>query len=102
MFVFDSIFRLGFSVVIVYLLDAVTEGNLTMAYILASALMVIWYLSQLFKQTATIDTQLLLYKLKAGLAMLLYGKVSTLTSYSLKASHSGKISNLLSNDLAAI
>lgn len=102
MFLFDSLCRITFSVVIVYLLEAVVEHKISAAYILSSALLLVWYLSQLFKQGATLNTQIVLCKMKAGLAMLLYAKLSTLTSYSIKTSHTGRISNLLSNDLAAI
>lgn len=40
--------------------------------------------------------------IKAGLAMLLYAKISKVTSYVIKSSELGKITNLLSNDLGVI
>jgi hypothetical protein len=93
---------LAFSVLIVYLFEAVEGQNLTVAYIYTGVLTVLWYLSQLFRQAGTIVTHLVVCQVKSGLAMLLYAKVSTLTAYSIKSSSIGKITNLLSNDLAAI
>lgn len=98
----DSALRLTFSLLIVFLFDAVIQQRLQGAYVLATVLLVIWYLSQLFKQTGNISIQLLFYKMKAGLAMLLYAKLSTMTAYSIKASQTGKITNLLSSDLENI
>lgn len=41
-------------------------------------------------------------KIKCALAMLLYNKISSLTSYVIKASEMGKITNLLASDLGVI
>jgi len=50
----SAIVRLGFSVFILYLLNAVADGDLKMAYIYCAILIVLWYFSQLTKQLATL------------------------------------------------
>ena len=84
--IMDIIFRLGFSVAILYLFEAVVNRNLTLAYIFAAVLVFCWYLSQLFKQTADTESYLLASHIKGGFLMLLYSKVSKLTSYIAKSS----------------
>lgn len=102
LFVVDALCRLTFSVLIIYLFQAVEERNLTIAYIYTGGLTLLWYLSQLLRQEGTIITSLLVNQIKAGLTSLIYAKISSLNSYSIKGSSIGKITNLLSNDLAAI
>jgi ABC-type transport system involved in cytochrome bd biosynthesis fused ATPase/permease subunit len=98
----DSFFRLLFSVFILYLFEAVAEGEHRIAYIYVSVLMVCWYLSQLLKQSSSVITYVLVSRIKTGLAMLLYSKVSKMTSTGIRSAGSGKITNLLANDLSTI
>ena len=65
-------------------------------------MLVFWYLSQLFKHTGDYYSYLFASHLKAAMSMLLYTKVSQLTSFVVKSSDSGMITNLLSSDLTAI
>lgn len=98
----DAACRLAFSALIIYLFQAVIDHNTQIAYIYIAILTVLWYLSQLFKQSGCILTYTLASNIKAGLAMLLYSKISKTTSYVMKSSELGKITNLLSNDLGVI
>lgn len=98
----DSLCRLTFSVLILYLFEAVNNGNTQTAYIYIAIMMTLWYLCQLFKQSGCIVTYTMASNIKAGLAMLLYAKISKVTSYVIKSSELGKITNLLSNDLGVI
>lgn len=82
----DALFRISFSVVILYLFEAVNTSNLTLAYILSAILITLWYASQLMKQSACIVTYILGSQIKGALAMLLYAKISKLTSYVMKNS----------------
>lgn len=62
----------------------------------------IWYCNQVAKQTAFLLSYVLASKIKSALAMLLYSKISSLTSYIIKSEQLGKITNLLASDLGAI
>ena len=54
------------------------------------------------RENAYLKSYVLASKIKSVLAMLLYGKVSSLTSYVIKSSQLGKITNLLASDLGVI
>jgi len=41
-------------------------------------------------------------KIKSGILMLLYGKISSLSSYTIKSSQLGKLINLLASDMGVI
>ena len=101
-FIIDSLFRLGFSVVILYLFESVTDNNLKMAYIYTGVLLILWYCSQLMKQSGCVVTYILASQIKAALAMLLYAKISKMTSYVMKSTELGKVTNLLATDLGVI
>jgi len=89
-------------VLILYLFEAVAAANPTLAYIYSAILAFVFYLSQLFKQKGAVYTYFLVSKLKAALAMLLYAKVSKLTSCVMRSSDAGKLTNLLANDLGVL
>jgi len=94
--------RLGFSVLILYLFDAVAEGNYTIAYIYCAIEIVLWYFRNLFIHMAFIEGSMLASRIKAALAMLLYAKISKMTNYVIKTSELGKITNLLASDFGVI
>lgn len=82
----DALCRLGYSALIMYLFQAVIDNNTQLAYIYIAILVLLWYLSQLFKQSGCILTYTLASNIKAGLAMLLYAKISKTTAYVIKSS----------------
>jgi len=98
----DAIARIGFSILVLYLFNAVGDGNYTIAYIYCSIEIVLWYLSQVFKMVGFIEASILAAKIKASLAMLLYAKISKMTNYAIKSSELGKIINLLASDFGVI
>lgn len=102
LYIIDAILRLGISVIILYLFYAVADGDTQMAYIYVVVIIVILYFSQLAKQTSFLNSYILASKIKSSLAMLLYAQVSSLTSYMIKSSQLGKITNLLASDLGVI
>jgi ABC-type transport system involved in cytochrome bd biosynthesis fused ATPase/permease subunit len=102
LFGIDAIFRLLFSIFIIYLFEVVTGGELKTAYIYCGILAVIWHVSQICKQNAKTDAYVLGRRIKAALAMLLYSKITKLTLYVMKSSEIGKITNLISSDLGVI
>lgn len=101
-YIFDAFIRLAFSILIIYLFTAVNEGDLKIAYVYAAILMLLWYLTQLSKQIGFTESYILASRIKSALAMLLYAKISSLTSYVIKSSELGKITNLLASDLGVI
>ena len=98
----SALLRIGFSVLIYYLLQAVQDRTFTLAYIFCSLLIVCWYLNQLTNQTGSFIGYLLASHIKCGFSMLLYAKISKLTACVLNSSKLGKITNLLSNDLSIV
>ena len=101
-FFFSALFRIGFSVFIFYLLQAVQDRNFSYAYIFCSFLILCWYLLRLTAQSGSLKIYIISSHMKGAYSMLLYSKVSKLTACVLNSSEIGKITNLLSNDLSAI
>jgi hypothetical protein len=103
LFHIDVIFRLAFSVFILRLFQSVEKGEKAMAYIYVGILTGVWYLSQLFKELGMNSAYLLSIRIKSAFAMLLYAKLSKLSSYVLNVSeHRYKIPNLIANVLTLI
>lgn len=100
--IFDACLRIGISVIILYLFTAVSDGETTKSYILSAAICIIWFFLQSLKQQAVVYSYILAARIKSGLLMLLYGKVSALTSYMMKSAQLGKITNLLSSDFTVL
>lgn len=98
----DGMFRMGISVIILYLFDAVADGETQIAYIYVGVIILLLYFSQLTKQTSFLRSYILASQIKSSLAMLLYARISSLTSYVIKSSQLGKITNLLASDLGVI
>lgn len=94
--------RLSFTFLILYLFEAVNDGNHKIAYIYGAILILLWYFSQLLETQGFLLGFLLGNNIRSGLAMLLYSKISSLTSYTMKTQNLGKITNLLSNDLSVL
>ncbi len=93
---------MGISVLILYLFNAVADGEIRMAYIYVAIILIFLYFNQLIKQTSFLQSYVLASRIKSSLAMLLYAKISSLTSYVIKSSQLGKITNLLASDLGVI
>ena len=64
--------------------------------------MVLWYFYMLTYQTADYLCYILASNVKGAMAMLLYTKVSKLTSFSIKSISAGKITSLISTDITII
>lgn len=94
--------RLGISILILHLFNSVYDSSYTIAYIYTAIIITLWYLNQLFRQTSFVRSYILASRIKASLAMLLFAKTSSLTSYIIKSSQLGKITNLLASDLGVI
>jgi hypothetical protein len=101
-FFFDALLRLAIEVLIHFLLLSIADGNTQIAYIYSTIIAGIWYTNQLVKQTGFVRSYILASRIKSALAMLLYAKISSLTSYVIKSSQLGKITNLLASDLGVI
>ena len=103
LFHIDVFFRLAFSVFILRLFQSVEKDEKAMAYIYVGILTGVWYLSQLFKELGMNSAYLLSIRIKSAFAMLLYAKLSKLSSYVLNVSeHRYKIPNLIANVLTLI
>ena len=73
-----------------------------MAYIWVAILTVIWFLSQLFKELGLNASYLLASRIKSGVSMLAYAKLSKVSPFVLNHEKLGWISNLVANDLSII
>ena len=85
-YILSTFCRIGTSVLIIFLLNAVTDSNYNHAYIYSGLLIVCWFMYQLTNHSGFVVTYQLASKLKSALAMLLYAKISKLTSYVIKNS----------------
>jgi hypothetical protein len=94
--------RLAFSVLLFYLFQAVTDRHLGRAYIYAGMASLIWYLNQMFLDNGALYTYVLAARLKSGLSSLLFSKITRLTSFFLKSTQLGMITNLIANDLGSL
>lgn len=63
-------------------------------------MIILWYLSQIFKHQGLHFTYILLSHIKTGFSLLLFTKITKMTLFSLKDSNLGQITNLLINDLS--
>ena len=100
--IIDSTLKISISVLILYLFTAVSQSRTVEAFIEATVICLICYLAQLSKQQCFLYSYILASRIKSGLAMLLYGKISYLSSYMIKSTEIGKITNLLASDLGII
>lgn len=101
-FLSEAILRILISVLILQILNAVSVGDTTMGFAYVAIICFIWYLLQLASSEEYLKSAMVMTQIKSALAMMLYAKISNLTSYMLKSSQMGKITNLLANDLGAI
>lgn len=102
LFLLEVLLRILFSISIFYLLTCVGKGDYGLSYLYAGLLCLVWYICQIIIMQAFSMGNILSVKIKSLLAMILYSKVSSLTSYTVRATQIGKITNLLSNDLGAL
>lgn len=102
LFCLDSVSRLAISVLIIYLFYAVNNGESKEGYIYTAIICAIWYGNMVVRETSELMSYVLASRIKSAFAMLLYGKISSLTSYVIKSSQLGKITNLLASDLGVI
>ena len=100
--ILDACLRICISVIILYLFTSVSDGDTTKSYLLSTTICVIWFLQQSLKQQSVVYSYILSARIKSGLLMLLYGKISSLTSYTMKTAQLGKITNLLSSDFTLL
>jgi hypothetical protein len=100
--VLDALLRIGISVLILYLFNAVTDNRMGSAYGYAAGVLVAWYLNQLARQATYVHVNLCYVRIKAAFGLLLYAKVSSLYNNAIKHSELGKITNLIASDLGAL
>lgn len=98
----EMVFKLGFSILLNFLFKAVMKGNTSEAYIYAGISSAIWFLGQIFRHNAYYSIPIISCRIRAGLILLMYAKISRLTSFAIKSAEIGKIINLLSNDFNSI
>ena len=94
--------RLGFSVLLQVLFEAVSqEMNVwekRRAYLLALACGGLWFTGQIARNNAFYEVPILSGKMRSELLFIIYTKLSRISLYSAKQQEVGKIINMLSND----
>lgn len=87
---------------IIFLLESIIDNEITKAYIFSAIFLVCWYIYQTILHNGYVMNSQTGFQLKAAFSMLLYAKASRMTSYVMKTSELGKITNLIANDLEVI
>ena len=98
----NSLLKVAFSVMVLFLFEAVEAEDYRTAYIYGAALSLTWFVLQVLQGNAVVKAYMLGSRVKGGLIMLLFAKVSSLTGFVIRSSKLGRITNLLSNDLGVI
>lgn len=83
-YILSSVIKFGSSLVILMLFESISDDDYNKAYIYSAIVVVLWYLYQLTSNAGYIDTYLLGNKIKTALSMLLYSKISKMTSFDMK------------------
>jgi hypothetical protein len=81
----ELVFKLGFSILLGYLFSAVAKGETGTAYVFAGASSAVWFLGQIFRHNAYYSIPIISCRVRAGLILLMYAKVSRLTSFTAKS-----------------
>lgn len=81
LFLCEATFKIGFSVNLLFLYDAVIDRKIRSAYILGAVAGVLWFIGVIFRHNAFYQALKIHTKFKSSLIQLLHWKVSTLTSY---------------------
>lgn len=85
-----------------YLFKAVASGDTNLAYKYAGISSAIWFVGQIFRHNAYYSNPIISWRIRSGLILLMYAKVSRLSAFNSKSSELGKIINLLSSDFNSI
>lgn len=85
-----------------YLFGAVADGEIGRAYMLAGLSSAVWLIGQVFRYNAYYCNPIISSRMRAGLILLLFAKVSKLTSFVASSAEVGKVINLLSSDFNSI
>ncbi|EAR99878.2 ABC transporter family protein (macronuclear) [Tetrahymena thermophila SB210] len=80
----------------------VKDGDQSQAYLWIALLIITHYFSITFGQQSWTQTQRTSVQVRLGLINLLYDKISSLSTYSIKQANIGKIINMVSSDFGAI
>jgi ABC-type multidrug transport system fused ATPase/permease subunit len=97
-----SFLRIAASVMILLLFETLAAYEFTRAYIYCGLLLVFWYFYLLLINTSLVGSYQLGIHIKVVLSLLLYAKVSGMTTYMVNATQTGTITNLVANDLEII
>ena len=97
-----SVLKIIFSYLILFLFQAVSGQRYPEAYFLCAILTLLWYFAQLAAHLYGHHTFLIAPKIKAGLAMFLYLKLSTIVSLTERTKQLGTVTNLITNDLSTL
>jgi len=79
-------FKLWFSGNLINLFLAISEGNTRQAYIYADLACAIWFFGQVFRHNPYYSIPIISCRVRAGVVLLLFAKVSNMTSFSAKTS----------------
>lgn len=102
LYILSTLARIAATVMIIFLLESIIDNEITKAYIFSAIFLVCWYIYQTILHNGYVMNSQTGFQLKAAFSMLLYAKASRMTSYVMKTSELGKITNLIANDLEVI
>jgi ATP-binding cassette subfamily C (CFTR/MRP) protein 4 len=94
--------KLAFSILLQFLFVAVGNDEKSLAYIYAFFSTFVWFIGQVSRHNAFYQSPILGNRIRSGMILILFAKISKLSQYIVKSSELGKITNLLSNDFNTI
>lgn len=86
LFLGEASFKLGFSIILQFLFQSVSNGEKDKAYILAFFGGICWLLSQMCRHNAFYQSPIIGARVRTGLVTVLFAKLSAISQFTLKNS----------------
>ena len=102
LFLGEAAFKLGFSIILQFLFQSVSNGEKDKAYIFAFFGGFSWFISQMSRHNAFYQAPIIGARLRAGLVSVLFARLSSISQFTIKNSEISKVVNMLSSDFNII
>ena len=100
--IISGILLFAFSFLIFYLFEAMKGHNYVLSYVYCLALVLLWYSAQISSHLGSNMAYMLAPKIKAALSMLIYCKISSLTSVVIRTQYADTLARLIRKDFSVL